>query len=397
MSNTKRPSRHEDVRKAKAPSTSLRAFFSFPRSRTAEANEIKAELRKLTIEVLPFNVSQEGQSGLNNSIGKIHDEIRNCNSFVHFLTKETAGNYWLHYELRAAILHYKTTMEKNVNLIFAVFDDTGPPPELALELSDFSPVDFRDPSLRAPSIVNLAEKIRDNLRHSSKADRQKEYKDYVYSDIMSPNPRMTTMRRIFRDEFHEAFKEHVGDKLKDLTDLRRAQDKLMTPEIIQIAEAQAFDDIWVVSHNLNTDLHNKEMGASIEKNLHEKGIEYTYFVPNTTLVRRAIEKYHEQYGKLESGKASPVAVEQLLQGDRVEVGRGAYKFRFLEAGVFMPFDELVIYDGENTGSRWGYLSMSYESTGDAPLTMKVPERTLNLVVNFLSRHMNGRVKRKFNT
>src|SRR5206468_4393277 len=113
-----------------------------------------------------------------------------------------------------------------------------------------------------------------------------------------------------------------------LTDLRRAQDKLMTPEIIQIAEAQAFDYIWVVSHNLNTDLHNKEMGTSIEKNLHEKGIEYTYFVPDTSLVRRAIEKYHEQYGRLEDGSGSPVQIERVLEGERVVIGRGGYKFHF---------------------------------------------------------------------
>jgi len=54
----------------------------------------------------------------------------------------------------------------------------------------------------------------------------------------------------------------------------------------------------------------------------------------------------------------------------------------------MPFDELVVYDGESATNRWGYIQMNYDrpskSNADAGLVMKVPDRTLSTIIEFLT-------------
>ena len=128
------------------------------------------------------------------------------------------------------------------------------------------------------------------------------------------------------------------------------------------------------------------MIPSILENLLEKGIHYTFFVPDSDLAKRAIEKIHKQFQEKSKDEPSvtykDVSKDAVFNSEVIHVGSGQYQFIFLEQGVFMPFDELVIYDGENPSASWGYIQMRYESSEDTPLTLRVPQRSLNLVSNF---------------
>jgi hypothetical protein len=198
----------------------------------------------------------------------------------------------------------------------------------------------------------------------------------VFVDALTPNSHLQLLKRLFQAEVQKAFQEHVGpvkDTLDTLAKLRHAQDNLMTPELIEVEEAKADDDIWVVSHTLHNDLHTK-IGNSVQRNLAQGGIHYTYFVPDTELIRIRVKEFSEKFKKF----CKPIKSENGIER------QGTFRFIYLEKGVFMPFDEMVIFDAENPIRRWGYIQMSYDRVGTSEIFMRVPERTLSTIIGFLT-------------
>lgn len=361
----------------RARRTKLKVFMSFAPPDGAFAEELKQQVEATELfQVISFDLTQQWHNGVWN-VALLHSLIQEAEAFLAIFSQHTVNTdylSWLRYEygfavFRAGVEHPNACALVRVVVADATSDTTDVPAELML----FQSVDYRDPHSHELSLDHLAIALRSKHSAPSLQKRQR----YVFNEALAPNPRQEMFRRVLGAEFDRAFKQHIGplaEKVQHLADLQRAQDNLMTPEIISVEEANAFDDIWVVSHSLHNDLYEEKICASIIKNL-KKGIRYIYFVPRTPLMQRRRGRFDGLYGKY------------IARNDAVVDDLGSVRFVFLEAGVFMPFDELVVYDGQSATNRWGYIQMNYDrptgSSASAGLVMKVPDRTLNTIVEFL--------------
>jgi hypothetical protein len=372
---------------ANTKTAKIKVFMSFALPDAGIAEDLRQQLEGTErFMVIPFESSQQWHTGLWN-VALAHRLITETEAFLAVFTsntlKEEFAKYLL-YEYGFAVFRATHDDPSPCSLVRVVLEDSNSDSShLPPELMSFQTVDYRDPHSHELALDSLTRALIGQLRpEPSIQERQR----YVFQEALAPNPRRELFTRVLEGEFERAFKAHIGpleEKVQRLADLQRAQDNLMTPEIISIEEANAFDDIWVVSHSLHNDLYDDKIRSSIIKNL-KKGIRYTYFVPTTRLIERRQERFYKVYGNYYENVAGTGA-----DGNKSGVGSslGSVRFVFLEAGVFMPFDELVVYDGESSTNRWGYIQMNYDrptgSNATAGLVMKVPDRTLSTIVEFL--------------
>lgn len=344
---------------------------AFAEADAALAAELTEQLENTErFSVLRLDERQFADAGFG-FVAELHQRLEDSHAFLLIFSRAALSDKQVAYEYRAALLH-QFRSDAPYPLVRLVVDDVLAAYEIPRELSRFERVDYRDPN---SPIIALDDLVRALLAPES-APSESERKDMVYSEALAPNPRLEVYRRVLQAEFARGFSEHVSpvkETLERLANLRHAQENLMTPELIELKEAEAFDDIWVVSHSLHHDLHT-EIAKSIIENLTLKGIQYTYFVPDTDLIRRRVKQFDAKFGKHRG------------LSDKTPEGKepGDYSFVYLPVGVFMPFDEMVIYDGDNATYRWGYVQMSYERSGSNELFMRVPERTLGTVVEYLA-------------
>jgi hypothetical protein len=384
----------KDRFKGSVPKQKKKVFMSFVHEDADIAEELKDMIEKTqSFQVIPFDQSQEWHRDGMWNMPLLHSLISEADSFVVVYTKNTVKPeyaHWLKYEFGFAVFRAsisesvgyssdKNLISKKCTLVRAVMDDqveniAESPPELRA----FKAVDYRDMHSHEYSLDKLVTAIHGDDSQPSIDQRRR----YVFNEAMAPNPRREMLRRVLQSEFEKCFKSHINplqEKIQHLAELQHAQDNLMTPEIISIEEANAYDDIWVVSHTLHNDLHDEKIRGSIIKNLQE-GIRYTYFVPNTQLIAERKIIFEETYSEYCNQKLEKSSRKRKKMS-------GNFSFILLEAGVFMPFDELVVYDGESSTNRWGYIQMNYDrphgSNKDAGLVMKIPDRTLSTIIEFL--------------
>lgn len=372
----------------------IKVFMSFALPDAGIAEDLKQQLEQTgCFEIIPFESSQQWHTGRWN-VALAHRLITEADAFLAVFTSNTLKKEYakyLFYEYGFAVFRATRAPQDDepsddpppCSLVRVVLEDpSSDASHLPPELMSFQTVDYRDPHSHELALDNLTKALFGQGRTPTEEQRKR----YVFQEAMSPNPRRELFARVLETEFEKAFKTYIGpleEKVQRLADLQRAQDNLMTPEIISIEEANAFDDIWVVSHSLHNDLYDEKIRSSIIKNL-KKGIRYTYFVPATKLIERRRAQFDKEYSKYCSDTVNTEA-----KGNKPGTGssRGGFKFVYLQAGVFMPFDELVVYDGESSTNRWGYIQMNYDrptgSNATAGLVMKVPDRTLSTIVEFL--------------
>lgn len=379
--------------KVPSPKQKKKVFMSFVPEDGDIAEELKDMIEKTqSFQVIPFDQSQEWHREGLWDMPLLHRLISEADSVVVVYTKNTIKpEYvaWLRYEFGFAVFRAgiseisfsssNNNLSKQCTLVRAVIDDQVENiSESPSELRAFKSVDYRDLHSHEYALDKLVGAMHGDDCLPSLEQRRR----YVFNEAMAPNPRREMLRRVLQSEFEKCFKSHIDplqEKIQHLAELQHAQDNLMTPEIISIEEANAFDDIWVVSHTLHNDLHDEKIRGSIIKNLQE-GIRYTYFLPDTSLIRERKIIFEETYGEYCDQKLDkPSRKKKKISGN--------FTFIPLVTGVFMPFDELVVYDGESSTNRWGYIQMNYDrpsgSDKNTGLVMKVPDRTLSTIIEFL--------------
>lgn len=357
---------------------SLVVFMSFAPEDIGVANEIAADLKAFgDIQIQPFQEHVSTQSERN--LRAVHRQIQNSDAFLLLLSANTIDEDAADVQDRGGAyaplvfkpfvsdayyhaLHHRLATGKPTSLVKAHLPDMPPTPLIPTELAQFTDVDYRDPHSGKTQIDSLVRALRN--AHTEKDSP-------TFAGALAPNPRFELFKRVIHSEFEIAFQRHMSpirQSVDQFANIAKAQDNLMTPELISLKEANAFDDIWVVSQSLHNDLYDPEIAESVKKNIGSKGIRYTYFVPESPLIQRKLEQLRPTFDEyLNKGKGT----------------KGAYEIVFLEVGVFMPFDEMVIYDGENTPQRWGYFQMSHDRLNSERLFMKVPDRTLSSVIEYL--------------
>ncbi len=365
-------------------------FMSFVPEDGALAEELKDMIEKTErFKVIPFDQSQEWHNRGMWDMPLLHRLISEADAVVVVFTQNTfKTDYipWLKYEYGFAVFRANISVDSGHNaisrpcsLVRVIMDDrVDSVSETPPELRAFKPIDYRDVHSHEYSLDKLVRAMSPKDEQPSQTARH----TYVFNEAMSPNPRREMLRRVLQSEFEICFKSHIDplrEKIQHLAELQHAQDNLMTPEIISIEEANAFDDIWVVSHTLHNDLHDEKIRNSIISNLKE-GIRYTYFLPDTPLIKERTIIFKQEFGEHCNKELNGLSRKKKRKS-------GNFTFIPLEAGVFMPFDELVVYDGESSTNRWGYIQMNYDrpsgSNKNSGLVMKVPDRTLNTIIEFL--------------
>jgi hypothetical protein len=375
----------------------LKIYLCFERtSGVGLADDLRNQLRGEGADVIDFDRCLQWHNGATN-VDQFYKLIGESDAFI-FLHTESAlksderrrikqeYSFAMYYANNAC--DKETNREKPYPLIRLVYNDFEPF-DVPIEFSAFVSVDYRGSNAVEMSLDALVMALRPD-RPPTLSERQA----YIFKEALEPNPRREMYTHALREEFGRAFKEHIGplsERIKQLAELTKAQDNLMTPEIISVKEADAFDDIWVASHSLHNDLYAEDISESIEKNL-RSGIRYVYFVPRTPLIEgkmRQFKKRYERFCSIDASGDGPHISD--ARSRRRDADRsGSFTFYHLDAGVFMPFDELVVYDGENPTHRWGYIQMRYDlaarSTNGDGLIMKVPDRTLNTIVTYLLKY-----------
>ncbi|MCH9648326.1 MAG: hypothetical protein K0U98_08810 [Deltaproteobacteria bacterium] len=374
-----KPTPRKGGRSARSRTPIRKVFMSFAAPDLKVAEELKNLIEATErFSVIPFDKSQRWHRNQLN-VALAHRLIGEADVFLAIYTQESLAEKYLNglrYEYGFALFTAGSSRSSPCRLVRVVVEDTNSEDRnLPEELLSFHTVDFRDPQAHESCLNNLVDAMSGEDEKPSDSERQR----YILRETLDPNPRREMFRRILAGEFERAFSSHIGpltDRVQRLTELQRAQDNLMTPEIISVEEANAFDSIWVVSHSLHNDLYEEKIRSSIVKNL-KKGIKYTYFLPATKLLLRRRDRFEARFSKFNWSENG-----------------GSFTFIFLKEGVFMPFDELVVYDGESATNRWGYLQMNYDrpttSSSSAGLVMKVPDRTLSTIIEFLSKEYRAK-------
>ena len=358
-----------------------RVFILVDRKDLDKANEIADGLEAEGFEVHPLQAHIQTQDN-QDRLAEVHRQIESSDAFLFLFSKNSvdeskgrqrnsSGGFkpltfkpFLEDAYYHALYHNRAASAP-ATLVLAILPNAPTSSPVPTELASFTTVDYRDPWSGKTQFDGLARALREGNR---------EQKGARLLSALPQNPRYEIFKQVVRSEFELAFEKHmdpVRQSVDKFANIAKAQDNLMTPELISLKEANAYDDIWVVSHSLHNDLHNEEIADSVKTNLTTKGIRYTYFVPNlphTDLISRKIQKLRSTYEKHMETASGPL---------------GSFEFFEMEANVFMPFDEMVIYDGESVSERWGYFQMSYDNIETDRIFMKIPGRTLSTVVEYL--------------
>lgn len=134
--------------------------------------------------------------------------------------------------------------------------------------------------------------------------------------------------------------------------------------IISKKERVVKRDIWVLSKTLNNDLNDKEFQESVKSNL-SRGKHYTYFIPDTDIMTDRVNEYFKIFGEWKDN----------------------YKFYSFSPDKVLPFDEVVVYDPEDSDSCWGYVQFPFSNMPDlfSFLSKDYLEETVKLLKDLQAR------------
>jgi hypothetical protein len=147
----------------------------------------------------------------------------------------------------------------------------------------------------------------------------------------------------------------MKEDLSSVVHMFQKHQHLMAPDAISRKEQNVRSEVWVVTTDLHNDLFDTNFQQSVRANL-SREIEYIYFVEESEYLRQRKLKYTKMYREFNK----------------------FWRFVTLPAGVFMPFDEVVIYDARSVGQVWGYAQMKYvvEGRQSDDLFLKLPDRNV---------------------
>lgn len=135
---------------------------------------------------------------------------------------------------------------------------------------------------------------------------------------------------IYAGYSHSHFEEQYIDKIQILTDFIEANGMANIINEKTLAEwEEAADNIWVVTHDMSNDVLNTDSDIfhAVHNNL-QRGVSYTYFVPNSRMIVGTINEY----------KTS--AHHNVCR-------KGQVKVCFIEERNFNFISEIVLYDVES--------------------------------------------------
>lgn len=151
---------------------------------------------------------------------------------------------------------------------------------------------------------------------------------------------MNGLEDIIRNALNEPETE-VLHRILEMFEFFQKHQYLMTPQAISKKEETAKHEIWVVTNHLYNDTQDPETRESVKRNL-KRGIRYRYFVDmRNPLIAKRIPEYKKLYAAWSD----------------------QYEFFRRSSGLFMPYDELVLYDPIEPNHMCGYAQMNYPIPG----------------------------------
>lgn len=268
----------------------------------AFANKLTKELQKWDIEV------HTGETEFNPG-GFIEKEIieaiKGVDFLVAVLSKSSKNSDWVNFEVNVALLQQDTG--KDIGFIPVLIEGY----EIQKQFKKRLYIDFRDPKNQEARLRKLIKAILSGPERGMRVDEN--------------------IRKCIQTEIVK-FTERVDDYAERIKVYRH----LMTSKQISRKERIVRYEIWVITKNLENDLHDHDICESVKINL-SSGKRYTYFVPETRRMEQKIKDYNRIFGEWNE----------------------YYDFVKLPGNMILPFVEIVIYDPNEEYCRWGYLQIQY--------------------------------------
>ena len=238
---------------------------------------------------------------------------------------------------------------------------------------NFQYQDFRNPYDLYEQLKKLARSVRAHIDGKNAGKQEQvadENKESLYIESFSkirPEWRSNDYRKI--QFISKALNRPImqllaksNRKLDKFFDYNNTSNILLAPHSIPYKEKTPKQEIWVISENLNNDLYEEAIAASVQSNMRDRGITYRYFV------RKSKKEY----------------LSNLLNNRGPSKLDGKYHIVALPDNTFLPFEELVIYDPKNEELRSGYMQMTYDdSKENKPVFVLCPSQLVDESVEFL--------------
>jgi len=281
----------------------------------------------------------------------IDDMIRLAQVLIVVLSHHSIASTWVQYELSLFLARRKLDPDLLIIPILLV------PCGLPRDIEDLVVIDFTSPMNHSEAKRTLLRRLR---AHQEPTQMQR-----------APRVPLTRPSTFQRGELESLVAQAVDrgmrrmqEDLGAIVQIFQKHQHLMTPDVISRRERAVVSEVWVVTTDLHNDLYDKNIQASVRSNF-ERQIDYTYFLPPIDFLKQRQEKYEAMY---------------------VDFSK-YWRFITLPAGVFMPFDEVVIYDARSVAHMWGYAQMKYvvEGRQDDDLFLKLPDRNIVAMAESLRR------------
>lgn len=284
----------------------------------------------------------------------LEDMVRGASVLVVILTPDSIDSQWVRFEL--SLFRTRMIVDNSLKIVPLLLRECDVPEELkSLSIADVS-----SPVTRPQVLSGVITALR---------------ADFSGNDTITASRISSRMSNSQRNELESLIDTSINrgmhrlkDELSAIVDMIQKHQHLLTPDAIAKKEQTAAGEVWVLTTHLYNDVEDKDIQRSVRTNF-ERGVSYVYFVPDTQVIRRRMAQYENLYADYTT----------------------QWRFVRLVSGVFMPFDEVVLYDPLETARLWGYAQMKYPISGrqDDDLFLKLPDRNMVDMAKSLERLLDA--------
>jgi hypothetical protein len=303
----------------------VRVFISHSSENKDFAELAQNSLQAAGIEVLIDSIIEPGKPWEH----AIRSFVNKADVLLILVSQHSLASEWVQFECLSFLARKKENPDLEV--IPIIIDDSGLPSFLA----NYQVADFRVPHKYLEKLEAVARQI--NNRRLTATEK-------ITPPASVGGPRASAELKRMEELILNAVTIGLADlskQVRDMLEVFQKQQYLLTTHAISLKEKTAVSEIWVVTTHLYNDTQDAEIRESVNSNL-ARGIYYKYFVDkNDPLIIRRIPDFERLYAAYADN----------------------YEFIPLPAGLFMPFDELVLYDPLESSRIWGYAQMNYTVPG----------------------------------
>ncbi len=252
----------------------------------------------------------------------IKDLINDVDILIPIISEDSLKSEWVQFEIMTFM--HNMSIESNLKLLPVVIDSCNLPGYL----SNISMIDMRDPKSYSESLNKLISRIKND-------DNYSQYDASIYKRTLKSDAEDYRIQNMIQGAVDISIAD-LKTKISAIVNSMQKQQYILSPESIAIRESEALEEIWVLTNHLYNDTEDEKIKESVKENF-RRGLTYTYFITKSELIKRRKRKFEKIFGPW----------------------KNQYNFIYLNKGMVLPFDEIVLYDPLDTPRVWGYFQIKY--------------------------------------